>query len=197
MNAPKPAPVHDDSERLVRQFLDAVNSLQTPTVPATCRSSSESEQEYREIETRPDKNEIFEQFRRDHELMERLGVTSQEIQALSSSSLLGSLTCKQDVVFMLHQIREATNLVKPEATVPRKPVVVPARSSEELPSDVGVRVEHLRREALARMAQATSLPSTLRGGALRQFGVQLSALVLGAALIWNCMLLISSWLHHR
>ena len=36
-------------------------------------------------------------------------MTPQELQALADASLLGSLTCKEDVLFMLRQIRGARN----------------------------------------------------------------------------------------
>ncbi len=51
---------------------------------------------------------ILDQIRNDHELLARLSITAQELEALSKCALLGTLNCKEDVLFMLRQIREAT-----------------------------------------------------------------------------------------
>ena len=52
---------------------------------------------------------ILDEIRNDRELIHRLGITSQELEALSKCALLGTLTCKQDMLFILRQVREATN----------------------------------------------------------------------------------------
>ena len=50
-------------------------------------------------------NKFFEEFCRDRESVEALGVTAYELMALSRASLLGELASKDDVLFMLNQIR--------------------------------------------------------------------------------------------
>src|SRR5580698_1665661 len=50
---------------------------------------------------------ILDQIRNDHELVARLSITPQELEALSKCALLGTLTCKEDMLFILRQIREA------------------------------------------------------------------------------------------
>jgi hypothetical protein len=50
---------------------------------------------------------ILDQIRNDHELVARLSITSQELEALSKCALLGTLTCKEDMLFILRQIRDA------------------------------------------------------------------------------------------
>jgi hypothetical protein len=52
---------------------------------------------------------ILDQIRNDHDLISRLSITPQELEALSKCALLGTLTCKQDMLFILRQIREATS----------------------------------------------------------------------------------------
>ncbi len=52
--------------------------------------------------------EVWADFRRDRELIERLRITPDEIDALENCALLGTLTSKQDLLFILRQIREAT-----------------------------------------------------------------------------------------
>jgi len=52
---------------------------------------------------------LLDQIRNDHDLIARLSITPQELEALSKCALLGTLTCKQDMLFILRQIREATS----------------------------------------------------------------------------------------
>jgi hypothetical protein len=57
----------------------------------------------------PQERAILDQIRDDHELVARLKITPQELGALSKCSLLGTLTCKEDMLFILREIREATS----------------------------------------------------------------------------------------
>jgi hypothetical protein len=50
-------------------------------------------------------NKFFEEFCRDRESVQALGVTAYELLALSRASLLGELASKDDLLFMLNQIR--------------------------------------------------------------------------------------------
>jgi hypothetical protein len=78
---------------------------------------------------------IVRGFCRNHGVVERFRVTPEELKALSNASLLGSLTCEQDVKFMLRQIREASKPAEPQATVAsdqiRAPFLLDAASSLE------------------------------------------------------------------
>jgi hypothetical protein len=78
---------------------------------------------------------IVQGFCRNHGVVEHFRVTPEELKALSNASLLGSLTCEQDVMFMLRQIREASELAEPQATVApeqvRAPFLLDAASSLE------------------------------------------------------------------
>ncbi|MDO8433631.1 MAG: hypothetical protein Q7S58_14595 [Candidatus Binatus sp.] len=51
------------------------------------------------------KREAWEALCRDHELLERLRVTPEELEALRTCALLGSLTGKDDMLFILRMIR--------------------------------------------------------------------------------------------
>jgi hypothetical protein len=68
-------------------------------------------------ETQMNKDKIFEEFCNDREGLEALGVTEAELQTLSRVSLLGTLTCKEDVEFILRQIREARKPAEPEPSI--------------------------------------------------------------------------------
>src|SRR5208283_716192 len=71
---------------------------------------------------------ILDEIRNDNELVERLRITPQELQALSKCALLGTLTCKQDMLFILRQIREAGD--PGHATRVPQPAAPPADHSE-------------------------------------------------------------------
>jgi hypothetical protein len=65
---------------------------------------------------------ILEEIRNDHELLDRLGISSLELEALSKCALLGTLTCKEDMLFILRQIREATSPAIAETSLFPQPV---------------------------------------------------------------------------
>ena len=114
--------------------------------------------------------EIIEEFLSDREAIERLRVTPQEIYTLSSSALLGSLTSKQDMLFMLRLLREDPKSEKPEATALSEPVDVPEEDVVEPPKpDHGEMAERLRLEALAKLTESESSKHIVGRGALRQF----------------------------
>ena len=220
MNEPKLAAARVDAERLVRELLEAFNSLKRIPAPPTRSSPGEEEQQRppqsqeghaktlklvgnapsttsagpRPLPRTPlealtavsnvdeggseqisafeksSRHEIIEEFRADHEVMERLRVTSWELQALSSASLLGSLTCKQDVLFMLRQIREAKKPAEPQATVPPDPLHLPDESIEPLQPSFSEMAERIRRESLAKLAESDSLRGTDRLSMLGHIG---------------------------
>jgi hypothetical protein len=65
------------------------------------------------LETRmhgePSQDSIFREFCRDEDTIRSLKVTEQELEALSRASLLGALTCKEDIMFILQQVRQKLN----------------------------------------------------------------------------------------
>ena len=211
-----------DTERLVRDFLDAFDSLKTMSRPLTCSSPSEGEQQQPpqlqegceqafelvggnapstsveprpvpgkplealtgrvsdieetepeqisalqragnsepsdyQIEAQKTQHEIIEEFSSDHEVLERLQVTPGELRALSHTSMLGSLTCKQNVLFFLRQIREAGQPAKPRTTVPPEPLYVRNERIEPSAPDITEMLDHIRREALVKLPEWHSL----------------------------------------
>ena len=78
----------------------------------------------------------FKEFCQDRVSLNSLGVTTQELEALSRASLLGTLSCKDDVLFMLKQIREKEK---------------PAAFASAMPDAVLDMTEKLRRAALTNM----------------------------------------------
>src|SRR5208337_2105511 len=80
--------------------------------------------------------EVLNLIRDDHELIERLEITPEELEALSKCAMFGTLTCKQHMLAILRQIREAggpaaggpattQTLLFPEPAVPEEKEEVP------------------------------------------------------------------------
>ena len=145
------------------------------------------------IGARTVQHEIIEEFRRDHEVIERLGVTRQELQALCHACLLGSLTCRQDVLFMLRRIREGSNPAEPQAAVPRELRHIPAKNIESSMPDISEMTERIRCEALAKLTESDSLKGIEHRRTPRHFGVFSSALVLIAGMTGGCIRMVSNW----
>lgn len=51
--------------------------------------------------------EVLSLIREDHELIDRLNITPEELAALSKCAMFGTMTCKQHMLAILRQIREA------------------------------------------------------------------------------------------
>src|SRR5208337_4093895 len=86
---------------------------------------------------------ILDEIRNDRELIARLRVTPQELEALSKCALLGTLTCKQDMLFILRQIREATSPDIDHATIsPSRPC--PRSRTKRILSRISAVCRHAR-----------------------------------------------------
>ena len=81
---------------------------------------------------------IFAEFWADRETNAALGVTAEEFQELSRVSLLGTLTSKDDLLFMLRQIRAAMNPATPPSNQPTL-------------ADINYLAETMRLKALAKL----------------------------------------------
>src|SRR5580704_17939688 len=81
---------------------------------------------------------ILDEIRNDRELIHRLSITPQELEALWKCALLGTLTSKQDMLFILRQIREATSPTIDHTTLFPKPL-----ESEELDQEPGPYLRHI------------------------------------------------------
>ncbi|MFZ1888682.1 MAG: hypothetical protein WAU33_11665 [Candidatus Binataceae bacterium] len=171
--------VNIDTERLVRDFLAAVDSLKKPNAELPCASSPEREPEPEScpvpavdptepaslsdfLESSEDsdaedcdagqhqQHRVFEEFASDHELHERLKVTPQELETLSGSSLFGALSSKTDLLFILRQIREGAKSDHANQDG-FKPRSAPDQVIEESPRNFKEMTERIRREAMARI----------------------------------------------
>jgi hypothetical protein len=77
-----------------------------------------------------DQRELWNQFRHDHKLIERLRITPDEVKMLERCALLGTLTCKQDFLFILRQIRETIRPITPDKIAELKPAARGASPEE-------------------------------------------------------------------
>ena len=238
---PKPAGAPVDTERVIRELLEAFKSLKGVTAPATCSPPVNDEQQQQsqrsqkdpataleligstlsnaadprlqpttrfnapmvpvsdfdegnpqqaaafessgnlessdfQIEAQSTECGVIEGFCRDHGIIERLRVTPQELQALSEISLLGSLTCTQDALFVLRQVRSAMKPAGLPATVRAEPL--------QAPYDIGLYdswiAELVRRESQARLTEFDSSGDIDRRNPLHRVVVVSLALVLMA-----------------
>src|SRR6266404_5068600 len=125
----------------------------------------------------PEKRGLWDQLCRDHELIERLKITPAEIDALQNCALLGTLTCKQDLLFILRQIREATGPVTAKDLVEIRPVAV-------------------YEEPAPRLTEVGSLETIVRGRLPEQSRISFWALVLVGGLLSNFAIAIYRWREH-
>jgi hypothetical protein len=141
--------------------------------------------------TSPDKRDLWDQFRHDRELIQRLRITGAEFNALEHCALLGTLTCKQDFLFILRQIREATGPISNEEIVDLRPVAAYEESFEE-PAPRVVRTQSYLAPSGAK-TEAGSLEGIVRRRMPEQLGITFWALVLAGGLMWNFAIAIYRW----
>ena len=80
------------------------------------------------FEAQSSEDGVIQGFCRVHGVVERLQVTPQELQALADASLLGFLTCKEDVLFMLARFAEQ------EHPRNRRRALLPSKSGPDISS---------------------------------------------------------------
>ena len=138
--------------------------------------------------------EVFNLIREDHELIERLQITPDELEALSKCAMFGTLTCKQHMLAILRQIREAGGPAAGGPELNQTPLFPEPAVPEE---KEGVPLPDCRR-MLVRLAgdavsEPGSLESTVRRRLPEQFGIFFWMIVLVAGLAWNFLIAMSRW----
>ncbi|WP_331585493.1 hypothetical protein [Candidatus Binatus sp.] len=123
---------------------------------------------------------ILDEIRNDHDLIRRLSITQQELEALSKCALLGTLTCKQDMLFILRQIREASSNSISHTLFPQPPEVKEL-SGDFAPSLRGI----VTRPASVVIGEPESPDTIVRGRIFR-----VVALV---SLVGSALLIIYRW----
>jgi hypothetical protein len=142
-----------------------------------------------------EQREILDQIRNDHELIERLKITPEELEALSKCSMFGTLTCKQDMLFILRQIRQpsgrpAAGGPMDETTLLPQPAAAEDQEEDPIPPD-------LRRVVVPLAGNAVSEPgplkSTVRRRISKQFTILFWTVVLILGLAWNFLIAMLRW----
>jgi hypothetical protein len=133
---------------------------------------------------------ILDEISNDHDLIRRLRITPQELEALSKCALLGTLTCKQDMLFILRQIREATSPAIDHANL----LPAPGPSQEEPEEDPVPDISAVR----SRISPEIGLEHGVFDGIVKrrmpeQFGVLFWVAILAVGLVWNGVILVSRW----
>src|SRR5216684_703027 len=135
-----------------------------------------SEQRELLVDAPRDKRELWDQFHQDRELIDRLRITSNEIEMLKRCALLGTLTCKQDMLFILRQVREATSPTIDHTILFSQPPSVNG-TEEENP------VPGLRQIAIRVAPTMIPQPDARDTVVRRRFPVKVSALFLVVAVV--------------
>jgi len=138
--------------------------------------------------------EVLSLIRDDHELIERLQITPEEIDALSKCAMYGTLTCKQHMLAILRQIREAggpagDSAEIDQATLFPEPVIPEEREGMPVPDCRRM----LIRLADNAVSEPGSLESTVRRRIPEQFGILFWTIVLVAGLTWEFLIVMSRW----
>jgi hypothetical protein len=219
MKEPKSAAARVDAERVVSRLLDAFKSLKTTPAPDTCSSPGEEEQQQRPAQSQEgrakalepvgdalstasvdprlvpqEECKVLDLIRGDHELIERLQITPEEIEALSKCAMFGTLTCKQHMLAILRQIREAGGPAAGGPEIGQTPLFPePAIPEEEEGNPVPDCRKMLVRLNGAAMSEPGSLESTVRRRIPEQFGILFWTIVLVAGLAWNFLIVMSRW----
>ena len=130
---------------------------------------------------------ILDEISNDSDLIKRLSITPQELEALSKCALLGTLTCKQDMLFILRQIREATGSTIDHTTLFPKPPEVKELSEDSAPSLRGM-VTHPAAVVIPELGSVDGRRRTAG-----KFGVVFWVVVLAVGLLWNGVMIISRY----
>lgn len=138
----------------------------------------------------PQERGILDQIRDDHEIVARLKITPQELEALSKCAFLGTLTCKEDMLFILRQIREATS----PSSSGQMPVLLQPYSEDEGQGDPIPDFRQIQtRFAPEIIPEPGSLEGPVRRRLSERFGVLFLVAIMAVALFWNGIIAMSRW----
>ena len=150
----------------------------------------------RTLTTREERS-ILDEIRNDRELVERLGITPQELGALSKCALLGTLSCKDDMLFILRQIREAsgneTALALPAPDFSEFPSLSEYEDSDyEDQEPASLAFPEIRgRIAPFVVPEADAPDESIRRPLSRRFAVLSLVVIMAAGVLWEGVITIS------
>jgi hypothetical protein len=132
---------------------------------------------------------ILDEIQNDQDLIARLKITPQELEALSKCALLGTLSCKQDMLFILRQIREATSPALDQTALFPQPPQAEDEEADPVPNFRHIPI----RSTPGIIPEPGSLESIVRRRLPEQFGVLFWVVVLVIGLVWNGAITMSRW----
>ena len=133
-----------------------------------CAQDSESGDD--EPGSEPGDDRVVEHFCADADTIDRLGITAAELQGIREAHLFGSFTCKEDLLFVLRQIREGAGVAELKAPSGSRAPAPGTRNFAEM-------TDRLRRAAQSKMAEAASVTRPPRGNPFRVIGALFSSRV--------------------
>jgi hypothetical protein len=169
-----PEILHPACTRSADELADA--QLSVPAI----HSFQELGSEHDPPETDFNSYKIIEEFCCDQENLDRSDVSASELQALREVRLCGVLSCQQDVLRILHVVRNSAAL---GAMVEKSP----AGAWYEAGPNFSALANRIRREALARLEEQDASDDSARGTDERKTGTVCSALLLPGRLVRGCL----------
>jgi len=126
-------------------------------------------------------SEILGEIRNDRELIARLRITPQELEALSKCALLGTLTNKQDMLFLLRVIRDATDPAAERSDLASQLVDQPEDFNDPDPDFSRVRL----RLTPARTSAPDSPEVSVRRRVIGLFGILFLTIAMVGGFVWG------------
>jgi hypothetical protein len=143
-----------------------------------------------------EEGQVWDQFANDHELLERLRVTPQELSALKNCVLLGTLSCKDDMLFILRQIRLATDPSAEDEMIEPTPLPRRDNRAQDPATEISAPASRRSTASVRNIPEPGSLGAISRSRAIEQFGVLCWTLIIVGFVMWSAVTGASSWRRH-
>ncbi|MGO8803418.1 hypothetical protein [Candidatus Binatus sp.] len=142
--------------------------------------------------------EVLNLIRDDHELIDRLNITPGEMEALSKCAMFGTMTCKQHMLAILRQIREAGGPAEGGSAFDQTPLYPEPAIPEE---EEGTALPDCRKMLIRLNDAGTheepgSLAGVPRQGAPQRLAILAWTTLAVAGLGWSLLILMFRWRHN-
>jgi len=142
--------------------------------------------------------EVLSLIREDHELIDRLNITPDELAALSKCAMFGTMACKQHMLAILRQIREAGGPAAGGYALDQTPLFPePAIPEEEEGTDLpDCRKMLIRLNDAGTHVEPASLAGVPDQGAPQRLAILAWTTLAVAGLGWSLLILMFRWRHN-
>ena len=142
--------------------------------------------------------EVLSLIREDHELIDRLNITPDELAALSKCAMFGTMTCKQHMLAILRQIREAGGPAAggdalDQAHLFPEPAIPEEEEGTNLPD---CRKMLIRLNDAGTHVEPAALAGVPRHGAPQRLAILAWTTLAIAGLGWSLLILMFRWRHN-